>query len=129
DERAGGSVDLLVAEDERRAAARDEVQLLVAVLLVVLLDDALRALLPGVRVCPEGSDAEPPAHRAPGEALVVDLDPVELVEVAPFVRLLPHVRPRSASSTTGSISEMPSTRSSRFSLPVQRVNDSSSSPS
>ena len=41
DERARRRVDLVVAEREGRAAAEDDVHLLVAVLLVVLLDDAL----------------------------------------------------------------------------------------
>ena len=44
DEGARRRVDLVVAEHERRPPARDEVELLVAVLLVVLLDHALVAL-------------------------------------------------------------------------------------
>src|SRR5437762_11957034 len=58
DERPCWRVDLLVAENERRAAARHEVQLLVPVPLVVLLDDAPGALLGRVRVPAGGGYAE-----------------------------------------------------------------------
>jgi hypothetical protein len=37
----------------------------------MLLDDAFGAILGGVRVSPEGSDAESSADRAPEQALVV----------------------------------------------------------
>jgi hypothetical protein len=129
DERTGRGVDLVVAEDERRAAACDEVELLVAVLLVVLLDYALGALLGGIRVRAEGCDPQPPPDGPPEQALFVDREAVEVVEVDDFVRLFVQVRLLNASRTTGSISSTPSTRSSRFSFPVQRVNVSSSSPS
>ena len=129
DERPGRGVDLVVAEDERRSAAGDEVELLVAVLLGVLLDDALVALLGRVRVRAEGGDPEAAPHRAPEEALVVDREAVELVEVRDFVRLFAQVRLLNVSRTTGSICSMPSTRSSRFSFHVQRVKVSSRLPS
>jgi hypothetical protein len=51
----------------------------VAILLVVLLDDALIALLGRVRVRSEGADPEAPANGPPDQALVVDRVPVELV--------------------------------------------------
>jgi hypothetical protein len=128
-ERAGGCVDLLVAEDERGAAARDEVELFVAVLLLVLLDDPLVAFLGRIRVRAEGRDAEPAPDRAPEQALVVDRKAVELVEMGDFVGLFGQVLLLSASRTTGSICSMPSTRSSRFSFPVHWTKLSSSSPS
>jgi hypothetical protein len=129
DEGAGRCVDLVVAEDESRAPAGHEVELLMAVLLVVFLDDALRALLGGVRVRAERCDPEPSPDRAPEQALVVDREPVELVQVRDFVCLLAQVRLLRASRTTGSICSTPSTRSSRFSFPDHWVNVSSSSPS
>jgi hypothetical protein len=51
----------------------------------VLLDHALVALLGGVRVRPEGSDAEPPADRAPEQPFVVDRVAVEVVQVRNLV--------------------------------------------
>src|SRR4029079_9651458 len=129
DERARRRVDLLVAEDERGAAVCDEVELFVAVLLLVLLDHALVALFGGVGVRADRGDPEPAPDRAPEQPLVVDRKAVELVEVRDFVGLLAHVRLLSASRTTGSICSIPSTRSSRFSFPVQLVKAAASSPS
>jgi hypothetical protein len=129
DESPGGRVDLVVAEDEPRPPARDEVQLLVTVLLVVLLDDALVTLLGRVGIRPERLYPEPPADGAPEQPLVVDRVAVELVQMRDFVCLLAQVRLLRASRTTGSICSIPSTRSSRFSFPVQVVKASSSSPS
>jgi hypothetical protein len=129
DERAGRRVDLVVPEDERRASAYDEVQLLVSVFLVVLLDDALVSLLGRIGVRAEGGDSEPAPDRPPEEALVVDRKAVELVEVCDFVCPFAQVLLLSASRTTGSICSTPSTRSSRFSFPVHWTNACSSSPS
>src|SRR4029450_10141305 len=67
DERAGRGVDLLVAEDECRPAAGHEIELLVAPLLGVLLDDPLRALLCRVRVRAARRDPEPSHPWAPDE--------------------------------------------------------------
>ena len=117
DERSGRRVDLVVAERERRPAAQDDVHLLVAVLLVVLLDHAL-ARLRRVRVGAERGDPEPPAHRPPDELAVVDRQLLQLVHVRDLVALA-HPASLSASSTTGSIRSIPSTRSSRFSVPAQ----------
>jgi hypothetical protein len=118
DERAGRCVDLLVAEGERRVAAGDEIELLVPVALVVLLDDALVALLRRVGVRPKGLDSELAANRPEQQAIVVDREAVEIVDVRDFVCLLAQVLLLRASRTTGSIFSTPSTRSSRFSFPV-----------
>jgi hypothetical protein len=101
----------------------------VAAPLEVLLDDTFVALLGGIDVGAEGADAEPAAQRAPEEALLIDREAVELVDVDYLVGLVAQVRLLKASRTTGSICSTPSTRSSRFSFPVQRTNASSSSPS
>ena len=77
---------LLAVEDERRPATRDEVELLVAVLLAVLLDDAVARLSRRVGVAAERLDSEPAPNRPPDESLVVDLEAVELVEVSVLVR-------------------------------------------
>ena len=57
DECAGRRVDLVVAKGERGSPAGHEVELFGSVPLVVLLDDALVALLRGVRVRAEGGDS------------------------------------------------------------------------
>ena len=69
DERAGGRVDRLLAERESRAAADDDVDLLVTGALVVLLDDDVADLLGRVRVDAEGLDPEPAPDRPPLEAV------------------------------------------------------------
>src|SRR3954453_9483171 len=65
--RAGLDVVLLAVEDELRASARDEVQLLVPELraLGVRLDHVDPRFLGGVGVRPEGLDAEREANRSP----------------------------------------------------------------
>src|SRR5439155_25745137 len=107
DEGARRRVDLVVAEHERRTPVHHEVQLLVTVLLVVLLDDSVTRLVGGVRVRPEGLDPEAAAHRPPYEALLVDGEAVELVEMCDFVGLVAHILLLSASRTTGSICSTP----------------------
>src|SRR5207245_8235829 len=97
DERSGGSVDLVVAESERRAAAEDDVHLLVAVSLVVLLDHALARLLGGVRVGAERRDAEAAAHGAPDELSARHRQRLQLVDVCDLVA---HTCLLSASRTT-----------------------------
>ena len=84
DDRPRGRVDLVVAERERRASAEDDVHLLVAVLLGVLLDDALTR--PGrVGVRPERADPEAPSHRPPDELALVDRQLLQLVHVRDLV--------------------------------------------
>ena len=76
---AGGAVHALAVELERRAAALDEVELLVVVVgvrLVVLVDDPVARLATRPRVHVEGRDAEvvpdgPP--RAAAVTLLLDL--------------------------------------------------------
>ena len=129
DKGARRRIDLVVAQNERRPSADDEVELVVAVLFAVLLDDALVALLGRVRVRAESRDSEPPPDGSPEQPLVVDREAVELVQVRYFVCLLAQVLLLRASRTTGSICSTPSTRSSRFSFPVHWTNVSASSPS
>src|SRR5919197_6457990 len=111
-------------------AADDDVYLLVAELLLgVLLDDLAADTLRGVRIHPERLQAEPTSDRPPDEPGLADRDPVEVVEprdLVPFAHPLAFL---SASSTTGSIRSIPSTRSSRFSLPAQSAKACASSPS
>ena len=73
DERAGGRVHPLAVELEHGAALQDEVQLLVAVrlVLVVLVDDPIAAVMAGPRVDTERRDAEVVADRAPRAAPVI----------------------------------------------------------
>ena len=114
DECAGGRVDLLAVDGERRVPGDDGVDLLVAELrLGVLLDDLVAGVRGGIRVDPERGDTECLAHRLPDER-AEDGNAFELVE-----RQALHDTSRSASSTTGSITSVPSTRSSRFSTPAQ----------
>ncbi len=80
DELAGAELVLVAVDREARAAAQDEVDLLVAELrLGVLLDDPAGG---AGRVCvhAERSDVEATADRPPLEA-VVQLDAFELVDV------------------------------------------------
>ena len=93
--------------------------------LVVPLDDVPADGFARVGVDPERPDVELPPQGSPDDALV-DRNRVERVEV----RDLPAAhRRRSSSSTTGSIRSMPSTRSSRFSVPAHSANVVASSPS
>ena len=121
DDRAGRRVEILAVDRELRAAAEDDVHLLVpagaAAQLVVVLDDVLADALARVDVRPERADPEPAPQRVPDDAR--DRDRVEVVEVhgLPTRR---H-RLRSSSSTTGSMRSAPFTRSSRFSMPAQRL--------
>src|SRR5215212_6169560 len=129
DDRPGGRIDLLVTEREHGAAAQDDVHPLVVVALGVLLDHP-PAGVPGVRVRAEGRDSEAASDGPPDELAVGVLDRqlLELVDVRDVVALA-HESSLSSSRTTGSISATPSTRSSRLTLPAQRLNASSSSPS
>ena len=104
---------------KRRPAGDDDVQLLVAVLLGVLLDHALARLVGRVGVDAERADVEAPPNRPPGQALAVDRERLQLVDVRD--RRTAHVCLLSSSSTTGSTRSTPSTRSSRFSLPAHAV--------
>ena len=85
DDRAGGSVELLAVEREPRAAGDDDVELLVAAPLDVLLDHPAPDALRRVRVRAERADAEPAADRPPLEPLGHG-DPVEVVEAQRLVR-------------------------------------------
>ena len=93
DELAGAELVLVAVDREARATAEDEVDLLMTERrLGVLLDDLARR--PGcVRVHAERTDVEPAPHGPPHEA-VVQLDPVELVDV--------HVRHPKSSCQRGS---------------------------
>src|SRR5262249_25470614 len=129
DDRPGGRIDLVVSEREGRAAAEDGRHLLVVVALVMLLDHPLPGIA-GVRVGAEGGDPESPPDRPEDEGAlrVADRQLLELVEVDDLVTIT-HESSRSSSSTTGSISSTPSTRSSRLTFPAQRLNASSRLPS
>jgi hypothetical protein len=82
----------------------------------VLLDDEVAVGRAVVRVDAEGVDPERVPDGLPLELPVLECRQcLDLVDVDP----LQEVISRSSSSTTGSISSMPSTRSSRFQLPAQ----------
>src|SRR6185437_10825369 len=128
-ERRRRRVDLLTVQRERRAATDDRVQLLVLeALLGVLLDDLAADLLGRVGVDAEAHEAEVTPDRPPEEA-VRDGDGVELVQRGDEEACAVLHRRRSSSSTTGSIRSIPSTRSSRFSVPAHVANATSRSPS
>ena len=92
----------------------------------VLLDDQVAVGRPVIGVDPERVDPERVADGLPLELPAFERGQwLDLVDVDP----LQEVISRSSSSTTGSISAMPSTRSSRFQLPAHWVNASSRSPS
>ena len=82
DDCAGGRVDLVVAERERRAAADDDVHLLVVVALEVLFDHPFPGVA-GVRIGAEGGDPEPPADGPEDEGAVRirDRQLLQLVDV------------------------------------------------
>src|SRR5262249_28768896 len=117
-------------EMECRVSADDDVHLLVTQLLLgVLLDDLSARARRGVRVHPEGGETEAPPDRAPFEPALPDRNPVEVVEPGDLVTLAHALAFRRASSTTGSMRSIPSTRSSRFSFPAQSLNARARSPS
>src|SRR4029079_19629478 len=127
DERAGRRVVLLALDVERRPAGDDDVELLSAVLLAMLFDDALAGFRSGVGVDAEGADVELPSDRPPGQALLaLDREGLQLADVHDPSA---HVCLLSSSSTTGSMRSTPSTRSSRFSFADQVKKASPSSPS
>ena len=122
DGRAGGHVDLVAVEDERRAPGDDDVELLVAEpLLVVLLDDVLAGLRRRVGVDPERGDPEVLPERRPAQRPRARqrLHVGQARNLVSAHRLL-----LSSLSTTGSISASPSTRSSRFASPAQSASRS-----
>src|SRR5205823_12131975 len=111
-----------------RAAAEDDVHLLLVVALEVLFDHPLSCVA-GVRIGAVGGDPEPPAD-GPEDEGAVRIRDRQLLELVDVHHLVPaHDSSRSSSSTTGSISSTPSTRSSRLTLPAQRLKASSRSPS
>ena len=123
-ERAGRRVELLAGRREPRLAAQDEIELLMRI--PVLLDDEVALARAVVGVDPERVDVERMANGLPLELTVLERRyRFDLVDVDP----LQEVISRRSSSTTGSISSRPSTRSSRFQLAAQRSNAGSRSPS
>ncbi len=122
DERSRGRVGGLVADRERRASAHDDVQLLVAAVLLVRRHQLpARVRLPCVDA--RGPEAEEVPDRDEGGALAM-WSGLRLVEREDLVALAHAVASRRASSTTGSIASPPSTRSSRFSTPAQAASES-----
>jgi hypothetical protein len=92
----------------------------------MLLDDEVAVGRAVIGVDAEGVDPERVPDRLPLELPAFERGKwLDLVDVDP----LQEVISRSSSSTTGSISSMPSTRSSRFQLPAHWLNASSRSPS
>src|SRR5512146_1444658 len=109
DELTGAELVIVPVDGEARAAAEDEVDLLVAEgRLGVLLDDPA-GRSGGVRVHAERADVELPPDRPPFEA-VVQLDPVELVDV--------HVAHRKSSRQRGSACRRARSPSSAAYLPT-----------
>src|SRR6266511_3394131 len=78
-ERSCARVDVLAVEGEPDAAPDDDVDLLVARALDVLLHDPAADAFAGVRVCSEGADVEAATDGPPDEA-VLDRDLFEVVE-------------------------------------------------
>src|SRR5207248_5708478 len=107
DERPGASFGRVLADRERRAPTHDDVQLLVAAVLLVRRDQLTAG------VCAPSIDA-----RGPEAERVADGDEVaaamrrrlDLVEREDHVAPAHALADRSASSTTGSIASFPSTR-------------------
>src|SRR5581483_10347444 len=89
DDRPGGRVELLAADGERRPAGEDDVDLLVAALLGVLLDHPVTWLRGGVGVHPECADAESPRDRPPLQP-VRDRDAREVVDACDLEARLSH---------------------------------------
>ena len=120
DERSRGCIDLLAVDGERGVAADHHIDLFVSELFLgVLLDDLVPGVRRGVCIDAEGGDAERLPHGLPGQRSE-DGQAFEVVEA----QCLHGVRSRSASSTTGSISASPSTRSSRFATPAHAASES-----